>query len=294
MEQKILRLLVFTVVAGITINFATASETESANADSSGKKLNQGNLVRYLDPIFDEIEIQKDIVFGESVTFAGNTEKLLLDVYSPANDEKKNRPVIVWAHGGGFKTKYDKSQGYIVAIAKQFAQRGYVCLSVNYRVRENPGEDMSGTLDDAMEDVISGLHWLRNNSNELNIDKDRIVLGGGSAGGFLIANLCYKNADDPSWNKLGIIGLVNLWGAPDLKWKTWELTKNTSPTIMVHGTEDKGAPFSNAEKLLVELKAKGVKCELVAIEGAGHTPVDHMDDFAKNISHFLYDLISSK
>jgi len=30
---------------------------------------------------------------------------------------------------------------------------------------------------------------------------------------------------------------------------------------------------------------------LVTIEGAGHTPVKHMDDFEKKIAAFLYEII---
>jgi dipeptidyl aminopeptidase/acylaminoacyl peptidase len=64
------------------------------------------------------------------------------------------------------------------------------------------------------------------------------------------------------------------------------------PTIIVHGTEDKSVPFINTERLVEELKTAGVKYEVVAISGAGHTPASHMDEFNKNISQFLYDLIT--
>ncbi len=38
--------------------------------------------------------------------------------------------------------------------------------------------------------------------------------------------------------------------------------------------------------------SKGVKHELIAIEGAGHTPAGHMDDFEINIAKFLSDLLT--
>lgn len=45
--------------------------------------------------------MQKDIVFGEVITYEGITEKLLLDVYTPTGDKEINRPAILWIHGGG-------------------------------------------------------------------------------------------------------------------------------------------------------------------------------------------------
>ena len=71
---------------------------------------------RYLNRIFDSVEIQRDIVFGETVNFKGEKQELLLDVYTPAGDTKLKRPTILWIHGGGFQYGNDKSQMYIVAL----------------------------------------------------------------------------------------------------------------------------------------------------------------------------------
>jgi len=147
----------------------------------------------------------------------------------------------------------------------------------------------------ALEDAMSGLDWLRNNSEELNIDKSKIIVGGGSAGGMIAVNLCYKdNTDSVKWDKSGIIGLVNLWGSPDQSWRMSKVDKNDPPTIIVHGTEDQSVPFVNSEQLIKELELNKVKYELVSIIGAGHTPASHMDNFAKNVARFLYEIISDQ
>ncbi len=248
---------------------------------------------RYLDTVFDSIEIQQDIVFGESITHAGKKEALLLDIYTPANDPLKNRPAILWIHGGGFRLQNDKSQSYIVEMATRFARRGYVCVSINYRVRENPGDDWPGTLTDALEDAMKGLDWLRNTSSILGVDPSKIVMGGGSAGGMVAVNFCYRGGVDPGeWDKSGIIALVNLWGSPDPLWSDYKVTRSDPPAIIVHGTEDALVSFSNSLELVNELNLAGVKNELVSIEGAGHTPASHMDVFAKKISQFLFHILS--
>jgi acetyl esterase/lipase len=248
--------------------------------------------IRYLNHVFEKVDIQKDIVFGEVTNFNGKKEKLLLDVYKPFGDNQTGRPVIMWLHGGGFKTGNDKSQSYIVKLSTEFAERGYVCVSINYRVRINPTEDKKGTLFDAMEDAMSGLNWIRNNSVKLNIDRSKIIVGGGSAGGMIAVNFCFKdNTPSKQWDKSGIIGLVDLWGSPDESYTVARVDESDPPTIIVHGTADKTVSYTNSLKLVNELKINNVKHELVPIEGAGHTPISHWDQFGKNIAEFLYGLI---
>lgn len=266
-----------------------------AFADNFSEVLISNNLkvkkVRYLDNIFDSINIQKDVVFGTSVNEKGVNENLKLDIYSPEDDEIQNRPVIVWIHGGGFRHGNDKTQSYIVEMANRFTRKGYVCLAIDYRLRENPKEDPGGTISDAVEDALKGLDWLRKNSESLKIDVSKIVIGGGSAGGMLGCNLCFNDRPDNKTDKNGIVGFVNLWGTPDLIWGELDIDKSDPPTIIVHGTEDKLVSYSNSVVLAEKLKANNVKHELITIEGAGHTPVKQMDDFEKKIADFLYEII---
>jgi acetyl esterase/lipase len=239
------------------------------------------------------VEIQKDILFGEVTNFDGKAEKLLLDVYTPEGDTETKRPVILWIHGGGFRYGNDKSQSYIVRMATEFAKRGYVCVSINYRVRNSPKDDKAGTMANALEDAMSGLNWIRNNGEKLKTDPSKIIVGGGSAGGMLAVNLCYK---DPSaseeWNRKGIIGLVDLWGSPDESYTFSKVDSGDPPTILVHGTADALVPYANSVQLAKQLGMNGVKHKLVTLEGSGHTPANRMDEFVKDIADFLYELIS--
>ena len=261
--------------------FILSYTTENQNAER----------VRYVDVVFEKVNIQRDIVFGESINEKGEKELLKLDVYAPEADEMQNRPVIVWIHGGGFRPGNDKTQSYIVEMANRFSRKGYVCLSVDYRLRENPRDNPKETISDAADDVLKGIDWLRKNSELLNIDVSKIIIGGGSAGGMLGCNLCFNDRSNNETDKRGIVGFVNLWGTPDAIWGELDVDKNDSPTIIVHGTEDKLVSYSNSAILAEKLKANNVKHELITIEGAGHTPVKHMDDFEKKIAAFLYEII---
>lgn len=252
-----------------------------------------GKPVRYLQPTFEKIVAEKDIEFGEVTNFKGQTEKLLLDVYSPEGDTETHRPVILWFHGGGFRPGNDKRQDYIVKFSKDFARRGYVCISINYRIRENPKDDRTGTMSDALKDAMSGLEWIRANHKKLGVDPSKIIVGGGSAGGMLTVNFGFRDgtAAEP-WDKTGILGLVNLWGSPEPSYLFSVIDKNDPPMIMVHGTEDKILPFDYAVMLDKQLTDNHVRHELIRLEGAGHTPMKQYDEFAKKISAFVYSLVN--
>lgn len=287
------RFLVVMFVSFCLLSSFKIETTFSINLPTIGaiqKSIGNEEPRRYLDIVFDSVVVEKDVVFGKTTNFRGSEEELLLDIYQPAGDDVKNRPVIVWIHGGGFRYGNDKSQRYIVMMAERFAKRGYVCLSINYRLRKDPKADKEGTVKDALEDAQKGLDWLRANHEKLNVDLSRIIIGGGSAGGILASNLCYKE-DVQSNGKEGIIGLVNLWGSPDQSYTFFEIDKHAPPTIIVHGTADELVSFENSKQLIEKLNHFNIKNELFAIEGAGHTPARHMNDFNLNISRFLFNLV---
>lgn len=75
----------------------------------------------------------KDIVYGTDTNFAGKPELLKLDLYKPLGNPYCNRPILVMIHGGAW-VGGDKTDGGTVAIAHQYAKRGYVVASINYRL----------------------------------------------------------------------------------------------------------------------------------------------------------------
>jgi len=249
--------------------------------------------VRYLQPVFEKVTIQDDIEFGEVTNFEGKSEKLLLDTYAPEGDTETNRPVILLFHGGGFRPGNDKKQSYIVKLAKDFAMRGYVCVSINYRIRNAPREDKKGTIGDALQDAMTGLSWIKANQQKLKIDAKKIIVGGGSAGGMLAVNFCCKDKSaTDKWDKSGIIGMVNLWGSPDSTYMFSTIDKKDPPTITIHGTSDKLVPYENSLRLTKEFEKNKIRNELVTIEGGEHTPVKYYGDFSEKIASFLFSLLA--
>lgn len=113
-------------------------------------------------------------------TFAyGPNERQVLDVYP--GKAAKNRPVVVWVHGGGWQAG-DKSD--VQVKPTWFGEKGFLFVSINYRLL--PAVDM-GTI---VRDVAKAVRWVRDHAAEHDGDPDRLFVMGHSAGAQLAALVC--------------------------------------------------------------------------------------------------------
>lgn len=102
--------------------------------------------------------------------------------YQPENHKDTDvLPVYVYAHGGAW-IALDASHPEVEAEMQNVANdANCVVVNVNYRLLQmNPFPYQQ----DEMNDTVK---WLISNAEDLKIDPDRIVIGGGSAGGHLAA-----------------------------------------------------------------------------------------------------------
>lgn len=118
----------------------------------------------------------------------GESQSWRLDLVRPDQDGDAPRPAIVFIHGGGWRSG-DKRRGYFINGAMEYAQRGYVCISVNYRLT---GE---APFPACIEDVKCAVRWLRANARKYNIDPRRVGGYGNSAGAHLVAMLGLTGPD---------------------------------------------------------------------------------------------------
>ena len=102
----------------------------------------------------------------------------LVRVYSPANTTA-DLPTLLEIHGGGFTTGSVAMQhAFAVAVVRKLAVRVAV---VEYRLApENP-------FPAGLDDCYAALCWLHDEASSLGVDRDRIAVGGQSAGGGLAA-----------------------------------------------------------------------------------------------------------
>jgi acetyl esterase/lipase len=109
---------------------------------------------------------------------------LTLDLYLPAGAVSGGAPAIVYVHGGGWTSGHTRHSGAFEnwpGVLASLASKGYIVASLNYRLS---GEAPSPA---AQQDVKSAVRWLRANATRFGVDKRRIGIWGGSAGGQLAA-----------------------------------------------------------------------------------------------------------
>ena len=118
---------------------------------------------------------------------------LTLNICTPAIDDSR-RPVLVWIHGGAYRT----GQGAIPWYnGNSFAVNGdIVVVSINYRLGALGFTDLSRFGDEfatsgvnGIVDQITALEWVRENIEHFGGDPDRVTISGESAGGFSVSTL---------------------------------------------------------------------------------------------------------
>ncbi len=103
-----------------------------------------------------------------------------------ANPGAKNRPVLVHTHGGGYVSANTMLYPFIQGIAHDC---DCVAVSVDYRLA--PETHYPGSL----EDNYAALQWVYKNAASLGVDRQRIAVGGESAGGGHAAALALRARD---------------------------------------------------------------------------------------------------
>jgi len=244
---------------------------------------------RYLDEIFSDVSVTKDLVYGEAALPNGERLKLRLDLYEPAGDKEIRRPAVVWIHGGGF-FQGDKGDLPMTILAWRFALRGYVTASINYRLERKHMADANirQPVLDAMCDARAAVRWLRRNATSYRIDENKIAIGGGSAGAFTALHVAYALGEGDSGNpgySSRVAAVIDLWGGLlDIT----DMTHGEPPLMVIHGTADRTVAFSFADSLVRRAKDVGVVCEFHPLEGQGHAAWAQMVQFIDWIAPFLF------
>ncbi|MFX0140346.1 MAG: carboxylesterase/lipase family protein [Candidatus Hodarchaeota archaeon] len=110
---------------------------------------------------------------------------LNLNIWTPSTDLDK-RPVMVWIHGGGFRTGSGR-----IYDGKHLAKRGnVVVITINYRLNALGFSFLPGIISNVgLLDQIIALKWVRENIENFGGDADNITIFGESAGGMSVTTL---------------------------------------------------------------------------------------------------------
>lgn len=214
------------------------------------------------------------------------------------------KPAIIYVHGGPPRQMllgwhYSDYYANAYALNQYLASRGYVVLSVNYRLGIGYGYDFHRPPDAGVQgaseyqDVKAGAEYLQGLGQ---VDAKRIGIYGGSYGGFLTA---LALARDSSLFAAGVdIHGVHNWTAEragpllenryekppdsqralDVAWQsspvssiaTWK-----SPVLLIHGDDDRNVRFNQTTDLVRRLEKAGVTYEELVIPDDTHHFMRH-------------------
>lgn len=221
------------------------------------------------------------------------------------------RPAAIFIHGGpprqmllGWHYSYYYSNAY--AVNQYLASRGFVVLSVNYRLGIGYGHafhhpDSAGARGASeYRDIVAGGRYL---ASLPQVDAQRIGLWGGSYGGFLTAMGLAKNSDrfaagsdlhgvhDWTASRFGGGGssyeltdeemrrrATIAWNSSPVAYMdTWR-----SPVLLIQGDDDRNVRFDQTVDLARRLEAYGVEFEEMVIP-------DEIHDFLRHRSWLIAD-----
>jgi acetyl esterase/lipase len=131
----------------------------------------------------------------------GTHQRQKLNFYQATSD--KPTPVVFMIHGGGWVAgDKDQGGGRETRMLGFLINAGISVVAINYRYVQLAW-DLKPPVKAPMEDAARALQFVRSKAKEWNIDKDRICVFGGSAGGCTALWLTFRDdmadpkSDDP-------------------------------------------------------------------------------------------------
>jgi acetyl esterase/lipase len=251
--------------------------------------------LRYRDDVFSAVTKTADITYGSAVDQTNQTVALKFDLYEPTGDMVTSRPAIVWVHGGSFCCG-DKTSPEIVDEANTFARKGFVNVSINYRLVPGgctPGADIGACVTaivQAREDAQTAVRFLRAQAVTYGIDPSRIAIGGSSAGAITALNVGYSPEAPGSGDHQGFSSAVraaqSISGAALV---SSPINAGDAPALLFHGTNDSLVPYAWAQSTVDAATAAGLLAILRTWQGEGHVPyAQHRTQILDETRNFFY------
>ncbi|MHC4997149.1 MAG: alpha/beta hydrolase fold domain-containing protein [Planctomycetota bacterium] len=225
----------------------------------------------------DNVELELNIRYREG------HERHVLDLARPRAKSDKPRPALVFIHGGGW-TSGDKRRGNFIAFTLEYAAKGYVTMSVNYR--------LSRAKLECVEDVKCAVRWLRANAKKYNVDPNRIGAYGNSAGAHLVTMLGVshgeKKLDVGPWQEYSsavqAVAASATPTSPRVRGEGYTeehnklvapmtyVSADAPPFLLFHEESDRTVPVSNSDDFVKALKEAGAMdiTYMRYTDGSGH------------------------
>jgi len=198
---------------------------------------------RYENQIYNKVKIETQTYLET------DTDTLKLDIYQPKGDKMKSRPLILFVHGGGFAGGA-RDEYAIMGFCKNMARRGIVAVSMSYTLTmkgqsfgcNQPAKLKMSVFKQTALEISKATQHLLNQVGQLNIDPNKIILSGSSAGAEAVLHAAFwPEANKLVANGFKYGGLISMAGAIyDLDLINEE---TAIPMQFFHGTCDNLVPY---------------------------------------------------
>lgn len=154
---------------------------------------------RFQNDLLFEVQVTKDIQYGQALSTKNKIQNLRLDFYNPTPDTMALRPLLIFLHGGSF-LEGDKSYAETTLPCMNLAKRGFAVAGVNYRLEDNYlalvfSELLFKATIRATQDARAAIRFFykqaKEDGNPYRIDTNQIFLGGVSSGALTALHTAY-------------------------------------------------------------------------------------------------------
>jgi dipeptidyl aminopeptidase/acylaminoacyl peptidase len=282
-------------VDGLAVGADSLVVTKSAADHPGDVFLVDADDERRLTTVNDAFLAERTLAAPETVWFDSDGEEiqgwLLLPPEGVAEGQERF-PLVVEIHGGPHAMW--TTSGTMWHEFQTLAARGYAVFWCNPRGSIGYGRDFATAAQrdwgaTTARDVLAGVDTV---CARPEVDESHLFLTGGSFGGYMTAWLVgHDDRFRAAVAQRGVYDLTSFYGSSDafklVEWDfettpsenaafLWEQSpasvahEVTTPTLLLHATEDFRVPVNNAELLYLLLKKSGVDTRLVRYPREGH------------------------
>lgn len=260
------------LVGGLAVVAPGTAGVGATCAGAAPAQVAQATPTPYCDHPYEVERTQEGTIYRATVDADGSDVDLALDVYEPVGDPVGEvRPVLLWMHGGYFAFGSRDSD---VEVFEDFASRGFVVVSISYRLRELPPGSFDipspEAVSDALEDAVAAVAWIHDNAATLRADPSAVIAAGYSAGAITALGLAHKvHAVSTPGATTPIAAAISFSGL-DLH-DPKPARADDVPVLMYNSDDDTTVPLGAARNGCQLAVAAGSECDLVELSDQGHT-----------------------
>jgi len=151
---------------------------------------------------------------AEDVGVVGD-DCLNLNITAPKDTSNGLLPVLVWVHGGANANGSNAQLGHVFP-SDEFAEKGLVCVSINYRLAMHGFLHLptQGVTNLALRDLIAGLSWVQEEIEAFGGDPSNMTVWGQSAGAVNVSTLMCSPVSRGLFHKAIVTsGAPSMWGS---------------------------------------------------------------------------------